>query len=140
MALSQAGGSKPMTAEHAPAIAGGLTAIPRGDGTEVPSYTSPKVAPGGPGIVVVQEWWGVNDQVKTTAGEIAAACGASVAVPDLYRGQLAYEAAEAHHIMEGLDWGGALEDVGACARWLKAQGCSKVTVVGFCMGGALALG
>uniref|UniRef100_A0A6U4MRY9 Dienelactone hydrolase domain-containing protein n=1 Tax=Hemiselmis andersenii TaxID=464988 RepID=A0A6U4MRY9_HEMAN len=139
MALSQAG-SKPMTAaEQTAAVPGGITAIPREDGTDVPAYTSAPV-PGGPGIVVIQEWWGVNDQVKATAGDMAAACGAAVAVPDLYRGQLAYEAAEANHIMSGLDWGGALQDVRACARWLKQNGCSKVTVIGFCMGGALALG
>jgi len=117
----------------------GLTQIKREDGSEVPAYTSPAI-PGGAGIVVIQEWWGVNDQVKTTAGDIAIACNARVAVPDLYRGKIAYEAAEANHIMSGLDWPGAIQDVKACAQWLKANGCSKVTVAGFCMGGALALG
>ena len=48
--------------------------------------------------------------------------------------------AEANHLMSGLDWPGAITDVSACAAWLKANGCSKVTVIGFCMGGALALG
>ena len=42
--------------------------------------------------------------------------------------------------MSGLDWPGAIDDVKACATWLKANGCSKVVVVGFCMGGALSLG
>lgn len=42
--------------------------------------------------------------------------------------------------MSGLDWSGAIDDVKACATWLKANGCSKVVVIGFCMGGALSLG
>ena len=42
--------------------------------------------------------------------------------------------------MSGLDWPGAITDVKACAAWLKANGCNKVVVAGFCMGGALALG
>jgi hypothetical protein len=43
-------------------------------------------------------------------------------------------------LMSGLDWPGAITDVKACAAWLKANGCNKVVVAGFCMGGALALG
>jgi len=46
---------------------------------------------------------------------------------------------EALHLLEGLDWQGALNDVNAAAVWLKSQGCIKVAVVGFSMGGALAL-
>lgn len=41
----------------------------------------------------LQEWWGVNEQVKETAANIAAACGVRVVVPDLYRSKIAYEAA-----------------------------------------------
>jgi len=143
LSLSQAG-SKPMTAiggtsKPTPAIDTGLTHILRDDGTQVPAYTS-AATDGGAGIVVIQEWWGVNEQIKATASNIASACGARVCIPDLYRSKVAYEAAEAHHLMSGLDWPGAIDDVKACAAWLKANGCSKVVVVGFCMGGALSLG
>ena len=110
----------------------------RGDGTEVPAFATPA----GPkaGLVVLQEWWGVNEQIKTTATDMAAACGVRVAIPDLYRSKIAYEAAEAEHLMSALDWPGAVADVQAAAAGLKAQGCDKVAVVGFCMGGALSLG
>jgi carboxymethylenebutenolidase len=115
-----------------------LISFKREDGTEVPAYATPA----GPkqGLVVLQEWWGVNDQVKTTATDIAKLCGVRVAIPDLYRTKIAYEAAEAQHLMSGLDWGGAVQDVKAAAAGLKAEGCNKVGVVGFCMGGALSLG
>jgi len=92
------------------------------------------------GLVVIQEWWGVNDQVKKTASDIAVATGCQIVVPDLYRSKVCYEAAEAEHELSSLDWPGALRDVGESALWLKAQGCENVGVLGFCMGGALALG
>jgi len=110
----------------------------RADGTEVPAYASASGPKGG--LIVLQEWWGINDQIKATATDIAAKCGVRVVIPDLYRSKVAYEAAEAQHLMSGLDWPGALQDVKAAATWLKSQGCSKVGVVGFCMGGALSLG
>ena len=65
--------------------------IDRADGTKVPAYVSasgPKA-----GLIVLQEWWGVNEQVKQTATEMAKECGVRVAVPDLYRSKIAYEVA-----------------------------------------------
>eukprot|EP00277_Geminigera_cryophila_P013828 CAMPEP_0179436094 /NCGR_PEP_ID=MMETSP0799-20121207/20110_1 /TAXON_ID=46947 /ORGANISM="Geminigera cryophila, Strain CCMP2564" /LENGTH=235 /DNA_ID=CAMNT_0021215933 /DNA_START=42 /DNA_END=749 /DNA_ORIENTATION=+ len=115
-----------------------LISFKREDGTEVPAYATAA----GPtqGLVVLQEWWGVNEQVKITATNIAQECGVRVAIPDLYRTKIAYEAAEAQHLMSGLDWPGAVSDVKAAVVGLKAAGCTKVAVVGFCMGGALSLG
>jgi carboxymethylenebutenolidase len=60
-------------------------------------------------------------------------------VPDLYRGKVGAEAEEAHHLMSNLDWPSAVEDIRGAARFLKAEGSPKVGVIGFCMGGALAL-
>ena len=54
-------------------------------------------APGQPekqGLVVLQEWWGVNEQVKATATDISKECSVRVAIPDLYRSKIAYEV---HH-------------------------------------------
>lgn len=103
----------------------------------------------GPGVVLLQEWWGVTPEILTQAQRLAAA-GYRVVVPDLYRGSTGVDAAEASHLMTGLDWGGAVEDIRAAARYLDqpdpaAQGGGgllprpNVGVVGFCMGGALAL-
>ena len=52
-----------------------------------------------PGIVVIQEWWGLNDQIRGVADKLAAA-GYRALVPDLYRGKLALEANEAEHLMK----------------------------------------
>jgi carboxymethylenebutenolidase len=92
-----------------------------------------------PGIVVIQEWWGLNDQIRGVADKLAAA-GYRALVPDLYRGQVALGANEAQHLMEGLDFGiAAGQDVRGAVQYLKASGSAKVGVTGFCMGGALTL-
>lgn len=92
-----------------------------------------------PGIVVIQEWWGVNDQIRGVADKLAAA-GYRVLVPDLFRGKLPLEANEAEHLMQGLDFGtAASQDVRGAVQYLKSTGSLKVGVTGFCMGGALTL-
>ncbi|BFI23923.1 carboxymethylenebutenolidase [Marchantia polymorpha subsp. ruderalis] len=93
---------------------------------------------GAPGIVVLQEWWGVDFEIKNHAATIASN-GFRTLIPDLYRGKVGLDAAEAQHLMEGLDWQGAVKDVEASVKWLKENGSSKVGVTGFCMGGALTL-
>ena len=65
--------------------------------------------------------------------------GYTVLIPDLYRGKSTLKAAEAHHLMDGLDWPRAVGEIGAAAAYLRSQGCAKVAVMGFCMGGALSL-
>jgi carboxymethylenebutenolidase len=91
-----------------------------------------------PGIVVIQEWWGLNDQIKGVADRLAGA-GYHALVPDLYRGKVTLEAAEAHHMMEGLNFGdAATQDIRGAVQYLKTQ-CPKVGVTGFCMGGVLTI-
>jgi len=61
-------------------------------------------------------------------------------IPDLYRGKVATDREEAGHLMHGLDWVGAVQDISGAAKYLKANGVDgKIGVVGFCMGGALTL-
>src|SRR5271157_2459516 len=92
-----------------------------------------------PGIVVIQEWWGLNDQIRGVADRLAEA-GYRALVPDLYRGKLAQDAHEAEHLMKGLDFASAAaQDVRGAVQYLKASGSAKVGVTGFCMGGALTL-
>lgn len=91
-----------------------------------------------PGVVVIQEWWGLNSQIKKVADRFASQ-GYRALVPDLYHGRLAATPDEATHLMEGLDWGNAtLQDVRGAVQHLKSGG-GKVAVLGFCMGGALTL-
>lgn len=91
-----------------------------------------------PGIVVLQEWWGVDYEVKNHAAAIARK-GFRSLIPDLYRGKLGLDAEEAEHLMSNLDWPGAVSDIAESVKWLKENGSSKVGVTGFCMGGALTI-
>jgi carboxymethylenebutenolidase len=111
----------------------------RPDGKSVQGYLAePAHAAGAPGIVVIQEWWGLNAQIRGVADRLASA-GYSALVPDLYRGKSTVEAEEANHLMTGLDFGNAAsQDVRGAVQFLKARGV-KVAVCGFCMGGALTL-
>lgn len=93
-----------------------------------------------PGIVVLQEWWGVDYEIKNHAANIAKMdSGYKTLIPDLYRGKLGLDAAEAQHLMDDLDWQGAVKDIAASVKWLKENGSKKVGVTGFCMGGALSI-
>ncbi|XP_021773977.1 uncharacterized protein LOC110737934 [Chenopodium quinoa] len=93
-----------------------------------------------PAIVVLQEWWGVDYEIKNHAIKISQLePGYKALIPDLYRGKVGLDAAEAQHLMEGLDWAGAIKDIEASVNWLKANGSQKVGVTGYCMGGALSI-
>lgn len=92
------------------------------------------------GIVVIQEWWGLVPHIRDVAERFALHAGYVTAAPDLYHGKSTLEAAEARHLMEGLDWGTAAKEIGETVKMLRdKEGVTKVGVVGFCMGGALAL-
>jgi carboxymethylenebutenolidase len=111
----------------------------RPDGKLCPGYlATPKEDAGMPGFVVIQEWWGVNDQIKRTADRLAEA-GYRALVPDLYRGKVASAADEANHLMGSLNFPDAAgQDIRGAVQYLK-QSSPKVTVGGFCLGGALTL-
>ena len=119
---------------------GKMISYNRPDGQSVAGYLSePAHGATAPGIVVIQEWWGLNDQIKGVADTLAAA-GYRALVPDLYRGKVALEANEAEHLMKDLNFGDAAgQDVRGAVQHLKASDGSKVGVTGFCMGGALTL-
>jgi carboxymethylenebutenolidase len=110
----------------------------RPDGKTVKGYLAePTAASKAPGMVVIQEWWGMNDQIRGVAEKLAKA-GYRALVPDLYRGKVALEANEAKHLMEGLNFGDAAgQDIRGGVQYLKASGSAKAGVTGFCMGGAL---
>ncbi|XP_002881231.2 uncharacterized protein LOC9317298 [Arabidopsis lyrata subsp. lyrata] len=93
-----------------------------------------------PGIVVIQEWWGVDFEIKNHAIKISQLePGFKALIPDLYRGKVGLDTAEAQHLMDGLDWPGAIKDIRASVNWLRSNGSKKVGVTGMCMGGALAI-
>ena len=90
-----------------------------------------------PGVVVIQEWWGLNAQMKSVVERFAAA-GYNALAPDLYQGRVTQDADEASHMMNGLDFAGAtFQDIRGAVAHLQSLGNGKVAVMGFCMGGAL---
>jgi len=111
----------------------------RPDGKSVSGYY---IEPGNdakaPAVVVIQEWWGLNDQIKGCADRLAAT-GYRALVPDIYRGKVTVEAKEAQHLMDSVNFGDAAgEDIRGAVQYLK-ENSSKVGITGFCMGGALTL-
>jgi carboxymethylenebutenolidase len=112
----------------------------RPDGKTAPGYLSlPAQGKGAPGVVMVEEWWGVDERIKATADRLAGA-GFAVLVPDLFRGRTAAVGDEANHLVEGLDFNdAATQDLVGAATYLRERGASRVGVMGFCIGGALAL-
>jgi len=119
---------------------GSTISFQRPDGQTVQGYLAePEQPQGAPAVVVIQEWWGLNDQIRGVADRMAAA-GYTALVPDLYRGKSTFEAEEAHHLMTNLNFGDAAsQDVRGAVQALKARGAAKVGVTGFCMGGALTI-
>jgi carboxymethylenebutenolidase len=99
--------------------------------------------PGGtgkaPALVLIQEYWGINDHVKSIADRLAKE-GFLVIAPDLYHGKIAKDSQEAGKLMAALDTLNAVQEIAAAATFSKEHPRSngKVGVIGFCLGGALA--
>ncbi|MFX8133543.1 dienelactone hydrolase family protein, partial [Acinetobacter baumannii] len=84
-----------------------MISFKRPDGQELQGYLAkPAKTEGAPGVVVIQEWWGLNDQIRGVADRLARA-GYVALVPDLYRGTMTVEEEEAHHLMSNLNFGDA---------------------------------
>jgi len=95
-----------------------------------------------PGVVLIQEWWGLNDHIKAVANRLAGE-GFAVLAPDLYHGAVATEPDEARKLVMELDQPAAVAEVLQAAGFLlglKDQVAGPaVGVMGFCMGGGLSL-
>ena len=93
----------------------------------------------GPGVLVIQEWWGLNDHIKDIVDRFAAE-GFVALAPDLYHGETTTEPDGAGKLMMALNIGEASKDMSGAIDELQSRtGSAKVGVVGFCMGGGLAL-
>ena len=94
-----------------------------------------------PGLIVIQEWWGLNDHIKDIAGRFAKEGYAALA-PDLYDGVVTKDAGEAGKLMQSLDQEKALKKLGGAVDYLASQpdvDSDHIGVTGFCMGGTFAL-
>jgi carboxymethylenebutenolidase len=91
----------------------------RPDGRKTKGYLA-TAGKGRPGVVVIQEWWGLNDQICGVADRFARA-GYNALAPDLYRGRLTTQPDEANHLMTGLDFADAThQDLRGAAQHLQA--------------------
>jgi carboxymethylenebutenolidase len=111
------------------------------NGSEGQGYLALPSSGGGPGVVVIQEWWGINSQIKGVC-DLFASEGFVALAPDLYRGEVATEPDEAAKLMMSLNIEQAAKDMVGGVVFLCAHSAvtSKgVAVSGYCMGGALAL-
>jgi carboxymethylenebutenolidase len=118
---------------------GAMIEFSRPDGGTTKGYLA-TAGSGRPGIVVIQEWWGLNDQICGVADRFARA-GYNALAPDLYKGRLTAVPDEANHLMSNLNFPDAThQDLRGAVLHLKGQSGpagAKVAVMGFCMGGAL---
>lgn len=94
-----------------------------------------------PAIIVIQEWWGLNDWIKRDTERFASQGYDALAV-DLYRGRVAKDPGEAHELSRGLPEDRALADLQAGFNWLAARpdvDPSRIGSIGWCMGGGQSL-
>lgn len=90
-------------------------------------------------VIVIQEWWGLNDHIKDIANRYAAE-GFTAIAPDLYRGEIAADAQEAGKMMNNLQTEDGLNTIDcAIAAAQEKYGIKKFGITGFCMGGTFAL-
>jgi carboxymethylenebutenolidase len=93
----------------------------------------------GPGVIVIQEWWGLVDHIRDVCDRFAAA-GYVALAPDLYHGVTIAEPDEAGKAMMALKMDQAAKDMsGAVDELVRRSGRARIGVIGFCMGGGLAL-
>jgi carboxymethylenebutenolidase len=111
------------------------------NGGRTGGYLSVPEKGSGPGVVVIQEWWGLVDHIKDVCDRFAGA-GYVALAPDLYHGERAKSPDEAGKMMMALRIDEAEKDLRGAIQYLLDHGATtggRVGVVGFCMGGALSL-
>ena len=125
------------------AFAAGPETVSFTSGTETVKGTLYTPAGSGkhPAVVVIHEWWGLNDWVKEQAAELAQHGYVALAV-DLYRGQTASDPEMAHELMRGLPQDRGIRDLTSAVSYLKTRpdvAANKIGAIGWCMGGGYAL-
>jgi carboxymethylenebutenolidase len=111
------------------------------NGSNAQGYLAVPDAGSGPGVIVIQEWWGLVPHIRDVCDRFAAE-GFVALAPDLYHGETTTEPDEAGKLMMALNIDRATRDMGGAADFLLAHDAvtsSKLGVIGFCMGGGLAL-
>jgi carboxymethylenebutenolidase len=111
------------------------------NGGDAHGYLAKPESGSGPGLVVIQEWWGLDDHIADIVDRFAAE-GFVALAPDLFGGQVAHDTDEAGALMEQLPVDQAARDLAGAVDYLLAADevtSAKVGAVGFCMGGGFVL-
>jgi carboxymethylenebutenolidase len=111
----------------------------RANGHTCDGYLAATADASAPGVIVIQEWWGLVPHIRDVADRFAAA-GFTALAPDLYHGESTTEPDGAGKLMMGLNLDQAAKDLSGAVDLLQERtGRTNVGVVGYCMGGGLAL-
>ena len=111
------------------------------NGATAPGYLAVPESGKGPGVVVLQEWWGVDDHIRSVVDRLAAE-GFVALAPDLYRGETTDQPSEAEQKMMALNMDQAEKDMRGAVDYLaehEAYDGGGIGAVGFCLGGGLAV-
>lgn len=117
-----------VTFPSSPGEGSGYLALPQGGGKH-------------PALIVIQEWWGLNDWIREQTDRFAKQ-GYVALAPDLYRGKSTADPQVAHELSRGLPQDRAIADLEGAFRYLAARDdvdSSRIGVIGWCMGGGYAL-
>lgn len=119
-------------------MAGRMMEFPS-NGTTTAGYLATPASGKGSGVLVIQEWWGLVQHIKNVCDRFAAE-GFTALAPDLYHGRTAHEPDEAGKLFMALNIPQAEKDLRGAAAFLVGHSSTpRLGVVGFCMGGQLAL-
>ncbi len=116
---------------------GEMITFPSNGGT-TPGYLAKPASGSGKGVVIFQEWWGLNANIKGIADRFAGE-GFVALAPDMYHGKIATEPDEAGKLLMALNIAQAEKDARGAVQYLKNLTGAPVGTTGFCMGGALSL-
>lgn len=116
---------------------GEIVTFPANGGT-CSGYLAKPASGTGKGVVVFQEWWGLNDNIKSIADRFAGE-GFVALAPDMYHGKVTAEPDEAGKLLMALNIEQAAKDAAGAVAYLKQLTGGPVGTTGFCMGGALSL-
>ncbi len=129
------------TLTEAPPVKNEMVSYKSGNEPVMGYLALPEEAGRHPAVVVIHEWWGLNDWVKEQARKFAEQGYVALAA-DLYRGKVAYDPSLAHELMRGMPQDRAIRDLKAAYDYLAARpdvDKNKIGSVGWCMGGGLSL-
>lgn len=124
-----------------PGVESSMVRYKSGSGQTSANLARPAGAGPFPAVIVIQEWWGLNDHIKDVANRYAGE-GYVALAPDLFHGKVTADPNEAGKLMSALSEADALRDLNAGVDYLKGLpyvNRGRVGVTGFCMGGSYAL-